>query len=232
MYAALCDPKVELGPWYWDVAVQDTIIKRPYHYEQGLYSFELGAIGDLPVFLRDPERYLYQLKCYYNMLSQERPIMRDQYEKAIPLALAPNANSLTRINAIEYAAGHSILLIQTALVGPTIEPFGVLPNYTQEFHQICDEAIVLAQQCQTFRPCGSSWAPELLKMVWAALEDGYRHKELEELMDTYAEDVQGSDYLEEAKAMRKRFDQLGWSDKQRFLSDTEDGQAAPPCVVL
>ena len=207
-------------------------MKRPYHYEQGLYSFELGAIGDLPVFLRDPERYLYQLKCYYNILSQERPIMRDQYEKAIPLALAPNADSLTRIKAIEYAAGHSILLIQTALVGPTIEPFGVLPKYTEEFHQVCDETIVLAQQCQTFRPCGSSWAPELLKMVWAALEDGYRHKELEELMDKYAEDVQGSDYLGEAKAMRKRFDQLGWSDKQRFLSEVQDGQAAPPCVIL
>lgn len=166
------------------------------------------------------------------MLSQERPIMRDQYEKAIPLALAPNADSLTRIKAIEYAAGHSILLIQTALVGPTIEPFGVLPKYTEEFHQVCDETIVLAQQCQTFRPCGSSWAPELLKMVWAALEDGYRHKELEELMDKYAEDVQGSDYLGEAKTMRKRFDQLGWSDKQRFLSEVQDGQAAPPCVIL
>ncbi|OBS19132.1 hypothetical protein FPOA_10855 [Fusarium poae] len=186
VYAALSDPNVELGPWFWDVAFQDITKARPYHYEQGLYCFELCAIGDLPVFLRDPERYLYQLKCYWNMLSTERPIMRDQYEMAIPMALAPNASFVSRIKAIEYASGHAILLIQTALVGPTIKPFGVLPDYVEESHQICDEAINLAQQCQAFRPCGASWAPELLKMVWAALDDEYRHKELEELMDRYA----------------------------------------------
>jgi hypothetical protein len=159
--------------------------------------------------------------------------MRDQYEMAIPMALAPNATFSSRIKAIEYASGHAFLLIQTALVGPTIKPFGVLPDYTANFHQICDEAITLAQQCQTFRPCGSSWAPELLKIVWAALDDGYRHKELEELLDRYAEDVQGADYLGEAKSMRKRFDQLGWSNEQRFLSEAKDGQdMSPPCVIL
>lgn len=224
---------MELGSWYWDIAIQDTIIKRPYHYDKGLYCFELGAIGDLPVFLRDPEKYLYQLKCYYNILSQERPILRGEYEKAIPLALVPDSSSSVRIKAIEYASGYAIPLIQTALVGPTIEPFGVLPNYTEESHQICDEAITLAQQCQVFRPCGSSWAPELLKMVWAALNDEYRHNELEELMDRYAEDVQGADYLGEAKAMRKRFNQLGWSNEQRFLSDEKGGHdSPPPCVIL
>ncbi|KPA39847.1 hypothetical protein FLAG1_07271 [Fusarium langsethiae] len=160
--------------------------------------------------------------------------MRNQYEMAIPMALAPNANFLSRVKAIEYASGFAILLIQTSLVGPTIKPFGVLPDYIEESHRLCDEAITLTQQCQAFRPCGSSWAPELLKMVWAALEDKYRHKEIEELMDRYAEDVQGADYLGEAKNMRKRFDQLGWSNEQRFLTAAEDGQqdTSPPCVIL
>ncbi|KAF5227612.1 hypothetical protein FAUST_11659, partial [Fusarium austroamericanum] len=165
VYAALSDPNVELGSWYWDVALQDPTQARPHHYEQGLYCFELCAIGDLPVFLRDPERYLYQLKCYWNTLSTERPMMRHKYEMAIPMALAPNATFLSRLKAIEYASGHAILLIQAALIGPTIKPFGVLPAYTEKSHQICDEAITLAQQCQAFRPCGSSWAAELLKMV-------------------------------------------------------------------
>ncbi|UZP45372.1 hypothetical protein NXS19_013184 [Fusarium pseudograminearum] len=233
VYAALSDPNVELGSWYWDVALQDPTQARPHHYEQGLYCFELCAIGDLPVFLRDPERYLYQLKCYWNTLSTERPIMRDKYEMVIPMALAPNATFISRLKAIEYASGHAILLIQAALIGPTIKPFGVLPAYTEESHQICDEAIILAQQCQAFRPCGSSWAAELLKMVWAALDDGYRKEELEELMDRYAEDVQGADYLGEAKNMRNRFDKLGWSNDQRFLTAAKDGQgASPPCVIL
>ncbi|CAF3493867.1 unnamed protein product [Fusarium graminearum] len=233
VYAALSDPNVELGSWYWDVALQDPTQARPHHYEQGLYCFELCAIGDLPVFLRDPERYLYQLKCYWNTLSTERPMMRHKYEMAIPMALAPNATFLSRLKAIEYASGHAILLIQAALIGPTIKPFGVLPAYTEKSHQICDEAITLAQQCQAFRPCGSSWAAELLKMVWAALDDGYRNEELEELMDRYAEDVQGADYLGEAKNMRNRFDRLGWSNNQRFLTAAKDGQdASPPCVIL
>ncbi|RGP79053.1 hypothetical protein FLONG3_2959 [Fusarium longipes] len=167
------------------------------------------------------------------MLSQERPIMRNRYEMTIPMALAPNADFPSRVKAMEYASGHAFLLMQTALIGPTIQPFGVLSNYTQDFHEICDEVLTLAQQCQTFRPCGSSWAPELLKMTWAALDDGYRHKELEHLLDRYAEDVQGADYLGEAKTMRKRFDQLGWSNEQRFLSEAKDDRnASPPCVIL
>ncbi|KAF5553813.1 hypothetical protein FMEXI_2247 [Fusarium mexicanum] len=199
IYAALCDPKVELGSWFWDVAVQDTIMTRPYHYQQNLYCFELGAIGDLPVFLRDPERYLYQLKCYYNILSQERLVMKKLYEEAMVATLPTDASPACRMKAIEYASGHAGLLVQAALIGPTLNPFGVLPDYKQDSHEICDDAVLLAHRCQTFRPCGASYVPELLKLVWASLDDGYRHEELEKLMDEYAEDVQGASYLEEAK---------------------------------
>ncbi|KAF4456763.1 hypothetical protein F53441_1199 [Fusarium austroafricanum] len=146
IYAALCDPKIELGSWFWEVAVQDTIMTRPYHYEQNLYCFELGAIGDLPVFLRDPERYLYQLKCYYNMISQERPIMRKLYEQIMITTLSLNTTPASRMKAVEYASGHAGLLIQAALIGPTLKPFGVVTNYTEESHQVCDEAIHLAHQ--------------------------------------------------------------------------------------
>ncbi|KAF5625705.1 hypothetical protein F52700_9071 [Fusarium sp. NRRL 52700] len=233
IYAALCDPKVELGSWFWDVAVQDTIMTRPYHYEQNLYCFELGAIGDLPVFLRDPERYLYQLKCYYNILSQERAVMKKLYEEAMVATLPTDASPACRMKAIEYASGHAGLLVQAALIGPTLNPFGVLPDYTQESHEICDDAVLLAHRCQTFRPCGASYVPELLKLVWASLNDGYRHEELEKLMGEYAEDVQGASYLEEAKIMRKRFDSLGWSNEQRFLEGRDERlEAPPPCVIL
>ncbi|KAF4417394.1 hypothetical protein FACUT_12241 [Fusarium acutatum] len=233
IYAALCDPKVELGSWFWDVAVQDTIMTRPYHYEQNLYCFELGAIGDLPVFLRDPERYLYQLKCYYNILSQERAVMKKLYEEAMVATLPTDASPACRMKAIEYASGHAGLLVQAALIGPTLKPFGVLPDYTQDSHEICDDAILLAHRCQTFRPCGASYVPELLKLVWASLDDGYRHEELEKLMDEYAEDVQGASYLEEAKIMRKRLDSLGWSNEQRFLEGRNEGlETPPPCVIL
>lgn len=75
--------------------------------------------------------------------------------------------------------------------------------------------------------------PELLKLVWASLDDGYRHEELEKLMDEYAEDVQGASYLEEAKNMRERLDSLGWSDQQRFLEGRDEGlETPPPCVIL
>ncbi|EWG53730.1 hypothetical protein FVEG_12099 [Fusarium verticillioides 7600] len=234
IYAALCDPKVELGSWFWDVAVQDTIMTRPYHYEQSLYCFELGAIGDLPVFLRDPERYLYQLKCYYNILSQERQVMKKLYEEAMVATLPTDASAACRTKAIEYASGHAGLLVQAALICPTLNPFGVLPDYTQDSRDICDDAILLAHRCQTFRPCGASYVPELLKLVWASLDDGYRHGELEKLMDEYAEDVQGASYLEEAKIMRKRLDGLGWSNEQRFLEGRDEGLETPPppCVIL
>ncbi|KAF4493842.1 hypothetical protein FAGAP_10022 [Fusarium agapanthi] len=233
IYAALCDPKVELGSWFWDVAAQDTIMTRPYHYEQNLYCFELGAIGDLPVFLRDPERYLYQLKCYYNILSQERLVMKKLYEEAMVATLPTDATPACRMKAIEYASGHAGLLVQAALIGPTLNPFGVLPDYTQDSHEICDDSVLLAHRCQTFRPCGASYVPELLKLVWASLDDGYRHEELEKLMDEYAEDVQGASYLEEAKIMRKRLDGLGWSNEQRFLEGTDEGlETPPPCVIL
>lgn len=205
---------------------------RPYHYEQNLYCFELGAIGDLPVFLRDPERYLYQLKCYFNMLSQERPIMRELHEMSMSRAFSSDATLDHKEKAVENAAGHSALLLQAGLIAPTLKAFGVLSSYSEASHEICDEAILLAHQCQPFRPCGASYCAELLKVVWAAQDDGYRHEELEALMNTYAEDVQGADYIVEAKGMRKRLDQLGWSNEQRFLSGKNKCRETPPCVIL
>ncbi|KAH7245810.1 hypothetical protein BKA59DRAFT_527644 [Fusarium tricinctum] len=232
VYAALCVPQVELGSWFWDVAIQDVIMTRPYHYEQNLYCFELGAIADLPVFLRDPERYLYQLKCYFNILSQERPMMRELHIMSMSRAFSPDATLDHKEKAVENAAGHAALLLQSGLIAPTLKQFGVLSNYTEASHEICDEAILLAHQCQPFRPCGASYCPELLKVVWAALDDGYRHEELETLISSYGDDVQGADYIGEAKAMRKRLDSLGWSNKDQVLPENDERLETPPCVIL
>nr|RBQ86449.1 hypothetical protein FVER53263_12099 [Fusarium verticillioides] len=175
-----------------------------------------------------------RLKCYYNILSQERQVMKKLYEEAMVATLPTDASAACRTKAIEYASGHAGLLVQAALICPTLNPFGVLPDYTQDSRDICDDAILLAHRCQTFRPCGASYVPELLKLVWASLDDGYRHGELEKLMDEYAEDVQGASYLEEAKIMRKRLDGLGWSNEQRFLEGRDEGLETPPppCVIL
>ncbi|KAF5019724.1 hypothetical protein F66182_8267 [Fusarium sp. NRRL 66182] len=235
IYAALVDPKVELGSWFWEVALQDTVMARPYHYGANLYSHELGPIAELTVFLRDPEKYLYQLKCYYNIITQERPVMRELYEQAMVPALRPDADRDSKRRCIEYAAGYAGILVQAALIGPTLAPFGVHPEYTQDSHEICDEAISLAEQCQTYRPCGASYVPELLKLVWASLGDEYRHEEIEKLLVLYGEDVQGANYVQEARDIRSRYERLGWSNKQRFLTGSEDGDAvqeAPPCVIL
>ncbi|KAF5677335.1 hypothetical protein FHETE_1847 [Fusarium heterosporum] len=231
VYAALSDPNVELGPWFWDVAIQDVIMTRPYHYEQNLYCFELGNVGDLSVFLRNPERYLYQLKCYYNMLSLERPIMREIYEKSISMALCRDATLGVKKTAVDHVAGHAALLLLAALIAPTLKPFGVLSNYIEESHGICDESILLAHQCQAFRPCGAAVVPELLKLC-ATLDDEYRQKELERLMDIYAEDVQGADYIGESKALRRRFSRLGWKNGHQPLLGEKETRESPPCVIL
>lgn len=161
-------------------------------------------------------------------------MMRELHEMSMSRALSPDATLDHKEKAVENAAGHAALLLQSGLIAPTLRQFGVLSRCTEAFHEneLCDETIVLAHQCQTFRPCGASYCPELLKVVWAAQHDGYRHEELENLMSSYANDVQGADYVGEAKAMRKRLDSLGWSDKQQILSGKNERLETPPCVVL
>ncbi|KAF4998430.1 hypothetical protein FGRMN_3166 [Fusarium graminum] len=133
VYAALSDPNVEQGSWFWDVAIQDVIITRPYHYEQSLYCFELG-----------------NLKCYHNMLSLERPVVREIYEKSMSMALWTDATLESKKRAVGHVAGHAALLLLAALIAPTLKPFGVLSNYIEESRGICDESILLAHQCQAF----------------------------------------------------------------------------------
>lgn len=159
-------------------------------------------------------------------------MMRELHEMSMSRALSPDATMDHKEKAVENAAGHAALLLQSGLIAPTLKQFGVLSNHTEASHEICDESILMAHHCQPFRPCGASYLPELLKVVWAAQDDGYRHDELEALMGTYAEDLLGADYIGEAKAMRKRLDSLGWSDKQQPLSEKNERLETPPCVIL
>ncbi|KAH7133807.1 hypothetical protein EDB81DRAFT_904121 [Dactylonectria macrodidyma] len=236
IYGSLSDPKIELGSWFWDTASKEVMSARPQPYRPGgranLITLELGTMAELSTFLRDPERYLYQLKCHYNILSLERPVLRLIVEQLEPVARSLEATLTTKKAFISYAAAYGGLLSQTALVSPVLEAFGVHSSYTKDSHEFCDEAVKIAHQCRSFRPCGAAWVPELLKLTWASVKDAYRHKEIKELIAEYEQDVEGGNYLEEARDIRDRFDRLGWSGEPRFMDGEKRSEKPPECVIL
>ncbi|KAH7137456.1 hypothetical protein B0J13DRAFT_479066 [Dactylonectria estremocensis] len=236
IYGSLTNPKIELGSWFWDAISKEVMSARPRPYRSGgqasLVTLELGTMADLSMFLRDPERYLYQLKCHYNILSLERPVIRRLVEQLEPVSKSSEATLATKKAFIAYAAAYGGLLSQTALVSPVLEAFDVHSAYVSDSHQFCDEAVKIAHQCRYFRPCGAAWVPELLKLTWASLKDAYRHREIEELIAEYEEDVDGGNYLEEARDIRNRFDRMGWSDEPRFMDGKKGSEKPPECVIL
>ncbi|KAJ3519918.1 hypothetical protein NM208_g13933 [Fusarium decemcellulare] len=231
VYASMVDPSVELESWFWDMAVQDAIVTRPYHYGPNLISLELGTIGELALYLRDPKRYVYQLQCHYDIVQKERPIVRKLLQKSIPKISGRDSSLESKRECIEHAAIYGILLGQSALMVPTLDALGVQSSFTKELHHICDEIILLAHLARPFRPCGASFVPELLKLAWPSLNDSYRHKEIEDLIEEYSEDVQGGNYLEQARDIRSRYDRLRRS-REKSPSPVEDADGSPPCVIL
>ncbi|KAF4470810.1 hypothetical protein FALBO_2279 [Fusarium albosuccineum] len=206
IFELLANPKLKLGSWFWDASFQKAIMARPY---------------------RKPERYLYQLRYYYNILGTERPFMRGLVEQSIPLAEKPDERmTLLRLS------GYAGILSQAILVTPVLKAFGVHPSYVKDSHDFCDKTILLAKRCVVFRPYGTFWMPELLKLAWALVKDCYRHKEVKDLIAEYEKDTEGSNFMEEARDIKARFDRLGWSKEPELNSPEEEPEETPACVIL
>ncbi|KAJ3544148.1 hypothetical protein NM208_g3219 [Fusarium decemcellulare] len=213
IFESLANPNLKLGSWFWDASFQNAIMARPYRYGQSaLIAHELGMVGELAVYLRKPERYLYQLRCYYNILGTERPFMRGLVEQSMPLIEKPEERRM----ALLCLSGYAGILSQAILVAPVLEAFSVHPSYVKDSHE----------------PYGTFWMPELLKLVWASVKDCYRHKEIEELIAEYEKDAEGSNFMEEARDIKARFDKLGWSKEPDLNSPEEEVEETPACVIL
>lgn len=186
-------------------------------------------IGDLATFLRKPERHLHQLKCYHDTLATERLVMGGQVEHSIPLSKNHEERSLARLSLTGYAG----ILSQVILVTTVLECLDERPPNAEGSNIMCDDVISLAKKCHVFRPLGTFWMPELLKLVWASVRDCYRHREIEDLIAEYEKDTDEPDFIGEARDIQARFDRLRRRRRTPEVNLLEEGvDDAPACIIL
>ncbi|KAM5341529.1 hypothetical protein ACJ41O_014560 [Fusarium nematophilum] len=228
------NPKVELGPWFWDLVSKDLLSSRPYcHHHQGkLISLELGTSAELSVYLRQPERYLDQIKCIHEVFRLERPRLRHVVEECSAVVLSPTTSHSTKKAYLSYWTAYGGMLATGLVTARVLHAFRADSSCVEEVHDLCDDAILMAQRWDSFRPCAASWVPELLKIAWAAVANSYRRKEVEELIVEYEKDMEGANFLEQARDIRDRLDRLGRADEKKDASAETEMEEAPACIIL
>jgi hypothetical protein len=208
IWESLMNANVRLGDWFWE-ALQYSAPARPRNMEYGtLLSLESPTHAELSVYLRNPRANLYQLESIYKQARAEHPMIVMGLRQMEALAAMPNAPSrITKSLSISQGAMATVLTIR-ALLNRVFRILAPRADLDDEYHYIMDETIALTRQCFSVRPFGSGILPELIKPVWAASHDGYRCDELEALLLEFANDFIDANYLEDARVMKARFEDL------------------------
>ncbi|KAF4971412.1 hypothetical protein FZEAL_9863 [Fusarium zealandicum] len=205
VWETMVNPSIFLGAWYWKIAPNAAIEARPFrHPARGsVTSLSLGNLADLSVFIRDPQRYLYQIQCAYDLLRQERAVVRQLVDVGIPIVKSPTTSHAERKIYLSIWTAFGGLSGIGAVLGRILYAFNTDQYYIDDSHDFIDGSIMIATRASAFRPCAAAWVPELLKTVWASIADSYRSDEVEEILREFEADTNGADYMGEARIMWK-----------------------------
>ncbi|KAJ3529561.1 hypothetical protein NM208_g9701 [Fusarium decemcellulare] len=206
IWQCLVDPDIQVGPWLWDALSNLNDNLRPIKYHTGItfMTVQVGTLAEAAFYLREPQKYLYQLLCMYKLLQLERPTIRGFIQHALMLARTPSAPQNSWTVFCSYGTSYGAIVALGSILNRVLDIFDSSPSYTADAHDFTDEAILLTSYFSTIRPLGAAGVPECLKPVWAANTDLYRISELEALILDYEKDFEGADYLKEASDMKQR----------------------------
>ncbi|RSL57009.1 hypothetical protein CEP53_006614 [Fusarium sp. AF-6] len=205
-WESMVNPRVKLGPWFWE-ALRSCSHLRPYaRRQEDLPSSEVGVHAVASLYLREPERYLDQLKDIYSLIQKDQLKIRrviEQWTKATDI------DTMLRVSSqFGYRFGYGLMLSLGPRINRCLRRFDKDPALVLESYEFCDQAIVLGRQCLGVRPFGAGFVPTYLKSVWASTPDEYRYPELQTLMEEFEKDFQGVGYVEQAEWIRTQFDTM------------------------
>lgn len=102
-----------------------------------------------------------------------------------------------------YIFGNAVLLGLTSCLNLLLRNLDRDPQLLRDAQVLTDEIISLADQCGSYRPYGSTFLPDYLKMALASTPDSYRASEIEAILIDYEKDFEGAVFVEEAFQIRR-----------------------------
>lgn len=250
---SLKDPTFLLEAWFWDM-LSTCSAARPRKITRNAFrGLEAATMAEGAVFLRDPGRHAPQLREIHRTYREERPRMAELATMAAAAALAAEhhgggaGGSQSARHHNEFLKCLAVMLGQEAMLGYVLRAlYPSDPSFLDSAFEVHRATSMLAHQCESFRPYGSSFFPDALQIIWASLGDvPGAEAELEWYMLQYEKDVDGADYMGGAWELRRRLEdctrpyrqpkyaEAAWTQTDQHLPVIQDDEiGAPACVIL
>ncbi|KAM0210818.1 hypothetical protein ACHAPQ_007488 [Fusarium lateritium] len=200
---------VKIGPWLWQAvsALGDSV--RPLKSGDGM-SFallDLGTMGEISCYIREPDKYLYQIRCTYSLMQLEHPRLIHAMEEAIAKGRQSGSTSLQRRLAIRFHTANAVVLTMACILNRILRSYDNDPALLQEAEGFVDQIIVLAEEASFNRPIAASAVSSPLAVSLASVEH-YRYVEVETLLLEYESDFLGLQYFDSIGKIRKGFEHI------------------------
>lgn len=200
---------VNLGPWLWKAVSILGESVRPLKSGDGM-SFallDLGTMGEVSCYIRDPDRYIYQIRCTYSLMQLEHPRLIQAMEEAIAKGKQSGSTSLQRRLAIRFHTANAVMLTMACILNRILRSFDTDPALLREAEGFVDQIIVLAEEASFNRPIAASAVSSPLAVALASVEH-YRYVEVETLLLEYESDFLGLQYFDSIEMIKQGFEHI------------------------
>ncbi|KAH7196413.1 uncharacterized protein B0J16DRAFT_408146 [Fusarium flagelliforme] len=167
------NPKVQLGPWFWQAFSLLSEGSRPLKSGDGtsFASLDIGTMGEMSCFIRDPDKYLYQIRCTYALIQMEQPRLIEAVGAAVAKARKSGSTAQERRLGIRFHTANAAMLTMASILNRIIRSYDDDPVLLEEAKGYVDDIIVLGQDASSNRPIAASAVATPLVVALAVLED-------------------------------------------------------------
>jgi hypothetical protein len=205
----------------------------------------MGTLGEISYFIRNPDKYLYQIQCTYALIQTERPRLIQTVKEAIAASKQFGSTSLQRRLAIRFHTANAVMLTIVCVLNRILRSYHNNVVLIEEAKRYIDEIIILAKEFSSNRPIAAASAAFPLIVALASMDD-YRRDEVETLLLEYQTDFLGLHYFDDVQMVRRGFENIDRNNQTRvqfLLPSSEDfvasfdaidiaSDAGPGCTIL
>ncbi|WXC54165.1 hypothetical protein SNK03_000170 [Fusarium graminearum] len=240
------NPNIQPGPWFWQAFAMFSDGARPLKSGDGMFfaSLDMGTMAEMSFFLRDTEKYLYQIRCHHAVLRSEHPRLMQTANRAVARARELSSTSQQRRLGIRFHSANAAMLTMGIVLNRIIRVYDDDPALIEEAKRYVDEIIQLGEEAMSNRPIAAASISTPLTMALASMED-YRYAEVELLLLEYQTDFIGLHYFEDVERIRGQFENIEKKQRMRrvLLRPSEENleessskeakiDTGPGCTIL
>jgi hypothetical protein len=200
------NPNVQIGPWFWQAFSSLSDSARPLKSGGGMSfsSLDIATMGEVASFIRDPDKYLYQIRSTYALLQVEQPRLVQAVEAAVAKARELGSTSQQRRLGIRFHTAKAAMLTMGVVLNRIIRFYDDDPILNEEAKRYIDDIIILGQEASSNRPIAAAAIATPLTMALAVMDD-YRYSEVEVLLLEYQTDFLGLHYFADVEMIKQQF---------------------------